>query len=369
MSEATSPTERPKRTQGPVGVAFRTNTFYGVKKGLKRPLLQDLKVRKVVTVAKIEKRELTIESRREPRSARPGAPLDIFVYLAGVKVGRYDRKGSGLPIWPIAELKVTLCDGRIFKVHNCDINVIERWEPCTEPWGKSSHKPVLKSVCSSYADLGDGWAITVEKALRLKVGKPVIVDRPFQWVGDVLSNGLFTFPRERPFGGDWWRYPFPAVDCWDDFLETLEGKCVSNVIEFRKGYLRHRKEERVRKRQVVLTERQECVQRVINKLLWKGGGCEQIALGRNIIFVVKHEGNPVLYVVDNPGVGAIYRFFGEKKARALASGAWRRLDAIEEGADRIVHQGNWEERLEAVVREVRGVAPAEADIPEGVIAA
>jgi hypothetical protein len=184
-------------------------------------------------------------------------------------------------------------------------------------------------------------------ANRLRPGDPVTVEYAFQWVNGNLTNGVISFPPLRPHGQQWRNYPIDPVpeSCWDDFLDGLEGKFMHELLPYHKEVTTRKPEQ-----QRALTARQSDVERVIKGAMWKGDGCEQVAFGRNLLFIVKRDGREPVYVVDNAGYGAVYVFRDHGHAREFARGAITRSAAIKSGCLRVVHAGKWEARLSRILR-------------------
>lgn len=165
----------------------------------------------------------------------------------------------------------------------------------------------------------------------------------FQWVRDWLTNGTLWIPREYPAPYEWRKYSIPRVpnELWETFLQGLEGKFLEELIPFHK-----RTVEAGSRKAIALTVRQQAVQRVVESHMWEGAGdCERIAVGVNVIFIVESRERRTRYLVDNPGIGAIYIFDDYEQARLLATGSLARKDAIKLGVKRICHSQGWEGRL------------------------
>ena len=104
---------------------------------------------------------------------------------------------------------------------------------------------------------------------------------------------------------------------------------------------------------VKLTERQEEIKRTLKveiersieeKKMWQGDGVDAVAVGKCVVFVVCRTGRD-LYVVDNPGPGAIYVFSSKEDAYKLARDEVTRTALIKSGAARILHTPGWQSRL------------------------
>lgn len=188
--------------------------------------------------------------------------------------------------------------------------------------------------------------LTWQEASELTEGSIISYEYPFQWVDGWLTNGVTRFPRVRPEGSEWREYPVSAIpkDCWELFLSGLEGKFAADILPWHKTVTTREKKQQVR-----LTERQTRIQAIIRKQMWKGNEGDYVVIGTNLIFSHQTASGVMLYLVDNPGVGAIYVFSDKEKAQELASNAITRTTAIERGYQRILHREGWEEKVEALL--------------------
>ncbi|MBX9879577.1 MAG: hypothetical protein K2Y22_14060 [Candidatus Obscuribacterales bacterium] len=188
-----------------------------------------------------------------------------------------------------------------------------------------------------------------EHAFLLTEGSVVSYEYPFQWVNGSLTNGLVGFPKLRPEGAEWRNYPINAIpqDCWELFLAGLEGKFAADILPWHTQVTAEAKEKK--KRVIKLTPRQKALQAIVRKQMWKGKEDDYVVIGTNLIFSYETAHGSMLYLVDNPGVGAIYVFTDIQKARQLASNAITRTKAIERGDHRILHNEGWEEKVEALL--------------------
>jgi hypothetical protein len=104
---------------------------------------------------------------------------------------------------------------------------------------------------------------------------------------------------------------------------------------------------------ISLTERQGEIADIIKKEIsvvkeremWQGEGVDALAIGKCVVFPVRRENLPNLYVVDNPGPGAIYLFENEEDALSLAQGRTTRTELRKLGAKRILHVRGWKQVL------------------------
>jgi hypothetical protein len=173
----------------------------------------------------------------------------------------------------------------------------------------------------------------------------------FQWAGDYMTDGRLWFPRRRPEGLEWRKFPIAAVPAgyWETFLQGLEGKIMEELLD----YCTQESWRRPLAERVKLTERQEEIKRTIKseiermvkeKQMWQGGGVDAIAVGKCVVFIVERNGQ-CLYVVDNPGPGAIYVFRSKEGAHRLAREEVTRQALIKSGAIRILHMPGWQLKL------------------------
>src|SRR5262249_11420030 len=85
---------------------------------------------------------------------------------------------------------------------------------------------------------------------------------------------------------------------------------------------------------------------VVNGQMWQGNeGCKRVSVGRNVVFHVERPQSRPMYLVDNPGVGAIYVFTTIDEAMQLANGTIRRSTAREDGCRRVIHSDGWQARV------------------------
>lgn len=207
----------------------------------------------------------------------------------------------------------------------------------------------------------------INAAARAKLERKKLVDglkreadgkTRFQWAGGYMTDGRLWFPRVRPEGREWRKFPIAAVPSgyWDTFLNGLEGKVMDQLLEY------HAQEtwRRPVAERVKLTERQEEIKRTIKaeiersieeKLMWQGDGVDAVAVGKCVVFVVSRPGKD-LYVVDNPGPGAIYVFHSRDDAYKLARDEVTRTALIKSGATRILHTLGWQSRLAEAIASV-----------------
>lgn len=303
---------------------------------------------RAVTVDSVQHFTVSVVGRREKRSSHARASTAERIYVNGKKVGLYDRLGpvswSEMPL-TIRGVRLKLSDGQECTVYNRALTVIERWESRQTDGGEKRWFPHKKTLMSAAVDLRLGRRLLWSVASALSVGDQATIEFAFQWVNGELTNGVVSFPSEYPRGQKW-NFPVPHIGeaHWDAFLDGLEGKFLHELLPFRAEVVSRKPEPQPRQ----LTERQTAVARVVGGM-WKGDNCERVSLGRNVLFTVNRQNAQPLYVVDNPGVGAVYVFTSQETARAFATGEITRQAAIKAGCRRVVHAGAWEQRLAALL--------------------
>jgi hypothetical protein len=169
---------------------------------------------------------------------------------------------------------------------------------------------------------------------------------PFRWSADNqwLTNGLVAFPRKRPEKAEWRDYPIrsiPAVG-WPLFLQALEGKWGTEILQCREQATRRQKKA------PSLTPRQRQVQAILSAKMWDGGGATHLAVGSNLIFFTRHACGDLRYVLDNPGIGALYVFSDIEEAKQVASRELSRTEA-KCRYQRIIHCDGWEQKLAGIL--------------------
>ena len=187
-----------------------------------------------------------------------------------------------------------------------------------------------------------------KRLATLKFGVNPADGHPFQWIGDWLTNGVVWFPRERPIGPEWREYPIPSIpqECWQPFLDGLEGKVLVELIPFSRAIVEHNP-----RKQAALTARQKKLAALVTSSMWSGNeNCKRVSVGRNVIFVAAKSTGQTIHIVDNPGKGAIYVFDEYTDARALADGSTTRATAIKGGAKRILHRSGWQAKVAALLQ-------------------
>jgi hypothetical protein len=300
---------------------------------------------KPVVVTDIE--ELTVELTLQPS-------FNSYRVLAnGMDIGLFDKfSGYNVSEFPLSirGRRVSLSNGQVITVYNKSFALIERWVKHSNDGEVVHHKPRIIQryttavrVRSPFEDRYLRW----REAARLTVGTRITMDVPFQWYGKNLTNGKVFFPKQRPQGREWLEYDIPAIpeNGWRVFLETLEGKYLSDVLLIARKFdkpsgTRSASPETASARAL----------RIANAKMWRGDiNCESVSFGKNVLFILRRAGKQPVYIVDNPGVGALYVFRDHAEARALASGMVSRTDAARGRGIRIIHRSNWEEQIAKIV--------------------
>jgi hypothetical protein len=119
---------------------------------------------------------------------------------------------------------------------------------------------------------------------------------------------------------------------------------------------------------VTLTPKQREIEATIKGQMFKGGdSCSHLDFGpEGLVFKVAREGMPTLYILDNPGEGALYYSCNEQDVRDIASGKVQRLTARGNGMKYIIHTvlkdgstaDTWQDKVADVVRTYVGEAAA-----------
>ncbi len=200
--------------------------------------------------------------------------------------------------------------------------------------------------------------ICLPKAWQLKRCETVGREYPFQWVNkdQYLTNGEFAFPRIRPSGGEWHKYPISAVPVrhWQGYLDGLEGKFVREMIPLQKRIMEPKPGLAAPARE--LTPHQKELNAFLKeRKMWDGSGSEQVSIAQDgsVVFKVDNPGATPLYVVDKPGDFAIYLYREYKQAQALASGAVPRAVEMLK-TPRVIHIGEvWKDNLATLLQKMR----------------
>lgn len=200
--------------------------------------------------------------------------------------------------------------------------------------------------------------LSLPKAWQLKRGESVAQEYPFQWVHNdqYLTNGQYVFPRARPTGGEWHKYPIDAVpkQHWQGYLEGLEGKFVKEMIPLRKAIMEPKPRLAAPARE--LTPHQKELNAFLKeRKMWDGSGSEQVSMAQDgsVVFKVDNPGATPLYVVDKPGDFAIYLYREYKQAQALASGKIPRAVEMLK-TPRVIHIGEvWKDNLAVMLQKMR----------------
>lgn len=210
------------------------------------------------------------------------------------------------------------------------------------------------TILSNYAtvELFSKLQLAWLHALKLAEGQIIGHEFPFQWADQWLTNGAIWLPRVRPERSQWHALPIKALPegCWEIFLQGLEGKMAHELLPWHNevGRSRARSDAPVKPR---LTQRQQELEAVVSGQMWQGkDGCERVTVGKNLIFHVRAASGKTIFLMDNPGIGAIYIFEDEESARQVATGLMTRSDALKKGHRRVIHISGWEEKVAEIVR-------------------
>lgn len=300
-----------------------------------------------------------------PNSVKNGRGMEVRVN--GDRAGKFDAYGdikeSEFPL-NIRTANVSLSNGVEFSLAERKMKVISGWNYL----GSGMSSPVKSTVFSNQSvnqSTVSGWSrfekSFPEKTLsdpfqtanpRLKwdhikdmrAGDPVSFEYPFQWADKTkLTNGFVNLPRVRPEGQEWRSLPLSATSKhgWGQFLEAMEGKYLHELLPTHSRIINPETTARA------LTTRQEAVQTYLQSKMWNGAeGVERVSTNGNaVIFKAPRGVADNVYVVDNPGVGALYLFKSYEQATKLAVGQSTRTGLRQEGAPFVVHSGDWKTKL------------------------
>jgi hypothetical protein len=225
------------------------------------------------------------------------------------------------------EREISLSTGETFRVSARNIGRITRGDVRTVAWNKA------KLIC---------------------VGDVFSYEYPFQWVNEQLTNGTLWLPRLCPRSKAKWRElgiaPIPAKG-WPMFLAGLEGRVCADLLEYQERDKAEREAAEAAKRKPVLTPFQQQVRAVVQGQMWKGNeNVEAVSIGAMLVFHVRKENGETVYLVDNPGVGALFVFHKEDDATAFARGLISRTEARNSGFQAIEHRPGWEGEIELVLK-------------------
>lgn len=273
-----------------------------------------------------------------------GAATGVYkVFVDGVEVGFSDDRSPMRRTHEPVNIKgreITLSNGAKFTVFEklLTVHPDEDFSSRREIFTDRVKVDLTGKLTRQWSDLA-----------TLSLGSVLMVELPFHWQGDSLTNGQLALPRLRPQGiGAWRRLGIPSVpeELWSQFLSGLEGKYLVELLPFHQETLsenKRRKEERALK----LTERQEKIK--ANIQMWSGAGCECVSIGKNVIFKASRPDAEDVYIVDSPSIAALYLFTDYDTARDFATGVLQRTAAIKAGHKRVIHNKGWEERVAKLI--------------------
>ncbi len=297
---------------------------------------------------------------------KQGEWLDQGVHLNGQRIGVYQDWWHGMKRheFPtvINTAEVKLSDGRVLAVSDQNLRVVKDWNEATMQDGRFT--PNIEQVFSKTPIRIGPWDhFTYEQAKALQPGDEFVKRFPFLWDGDILTNGVHSLPRVRPQGQEWRRWPIPSVKegYWEPYTNSLENKYVDNLVKEHPKVLNAAREAVDNPAVVrrILTPAEEQVQGVLSKVMWDGKlattgeKADYVDIGKSLIFKLPVAEGKLMYIVDNPGDGAIYLFDNAKHAEQLASGYMGRMYARDLGVPFVIHQGEWQETLAKEVADLR----------------
>lgn len=284
-----------------------------------------------IVVSCVERRELQLEQRFSQ-----GFGASEY-YMEGEKLEKCPDYEYTFLACKVGVVHVLLSNGDLLSVYGTDL-------PLRQPntGQRISYKVPLP------VEIGQRKMLTWGEATRLKEGDVFATEYPFQWQGEYLTDGVLSFPSERPSGQSAWRQLSIAAvpaQCWDLFLAGLEGKFRGDLLEYRQSFTKPKSQVQAKPQ---MTQRQQATQSVIRGQMWQGEEGARVHYGRNIMFELLRPGK-YHYVVDNPGMGALYLFERKDDAEAFATGQIRRADAADVHTY-LYHHGAWQERLAALLK-------------------
>ncbi|MBX9721173.1 MAG: hypothetical protein K2X81_07255 [Candidatus Obscuribacterales bacterium] len=302
-------------------------------------------------------------------SVRNGRGLEVR--LDDKRLGKFDSWGGveegEFPL-NIRTTEISLSNRVQISSTSRNLEVISGWQHVgggsvfPEKTAVFSSKPVTQQLVSGWerlestfprktltSPITDARSALNWNEIGLRAGDQVSVEYPFQWAGDRLTNGMLQLPRLRPEGTEWNSLPLSSVpkQGWQPFLDALEGKYLDDLLPLHRKYTQI--ESNSAKTQ--LTARQKEVQSLLKGQMWNGGeGVQRLSTNGNaVVFKAARSEGEHVYVVDNPGVGALYVFDKAEDALGLAVGTKARLELRKDGAQFIVHSGDWQERLRKAI--------------------
>lgn len=278
------------------------------------------------------------------------------VFLSGKFLGYKDKLADDAVFGKqtVHGFRLNLSNGKSVEAYEQHLQVISHWsEDC--------NYPIKKIALRSFAELPAGQkskALRYEELAKLAVGDEVGYEIPFQRFEQWLTDGIVWLPQKRPFGlKEWKTVPFaPMSDlAWAKLVDVLEGKVLEDMFAYYKGESKSKGDgSKGSAPRVRLNERQSEIKLALEQTcspeIWEAADVRAVSVGNNVIFHVERPQAPTLYVVDNPGIGAIYVFDSYSQAMELASGALPRATAMREKHLRVIHRGEWKSRLSAILR-------------------
>lgn len=305
------------------------------------PTAETLQGARSVTVVSSEPIAARVTLKTETVKNRYATRTKTYVLVNGERIGQFDDRGSDLrgsfPL-TINGRRIKLSNEREYTIYERELVVITHWRTGKRMDGSKWWHPDKESVLPTSIALKQWKTLAWSEAAALRPGDKTTHEYPFQWLHGALTNGELSIPRTRPQGKQWKQVGIPPVPerYWEEFLSGLQGLFLQELLPFHRavstGQLRRRRAEEAREQRPP----------VIGGF-WHGQGFERVALGTNTLYVRSDRKPP--YVVDNAGVGALYRFDDYETARDLASGKITRKQARARGGRRIVHAGRWQDRV------------------------
>ena len=208
------------------------------------------KARIVTVVGAIEGLYAQVYVRTERVSSHERARTVERLYVNGERAGQFDRLGdvSFRELQPLRlhGVRIKLSDGQTVTVWSRTLTAVVRWESKRRADESKYWFPHKKEIMSASATMRLDRKLDWGTANKLRPGDPVTIEYPFQWVKGELTNGVISFPPQRPHGRDWRKYSIDPVpeSCWDDFLDGLEGKFMHELLPHHKEVTTKRKRKR-----------------------------------------------------------------------------------------------------------------------------
>jgi hypothetical protein len=313
-------------------------------------LIDKLQGRVEVSVLKIEaaSHHLTAVASEEHKNHH-----EVFIDGQSVGfIGQYRNPKLDLSHFPmtVETRLISLSNGVRFKIASRLVEVKQR----SQQYAGRHQSMEPATILANYTtvELFSKIQLPWQQALKLVEGQIIGHEFPFQWADQWLTNGTIWLPRVRPERSQWHALPIKALPegSWEIFLQGLEGKMAHELLPWHKevGSSRAKSDAPVKPR---LTQRQKELEAVVSGQMWQGkDGCERVTVGKNLIFHVRAASGKIIFLMDNPGIGAIYIFADEESARQVATGLMTRSDALKKGHRRVIHISGWEEKVTEIVR-------------------